>query len=154
MNKTVQTWLPYKSYVHSAEALANLQINDAASVTYRLLETIHETYESPRIPAWQPIYKMWLGFEPQLAEYGICLAEEAAKRGEALKRESGLVDRFRWHLELSVSGDADIKPPPWLGDPGLHYSHQSNLIKKDPGHYRPLFGDAVPDDLPIVWPVT
>jgi hypothetical protein len=42
--------------------------------------------------------------------------------------------------------------PPWLGDEQLHRSHQSNLIRKDPGFYRPLFPD-VPPDLPYVWPV-
>jgi hypothetical protein len=43
--------------------------------------------------------------------------------------------------------------PPWLGDPALHLSHRSALLRKDPGFYGPLFpGD--PDDLPYVWPVS
>lgn len=42
--------------------------------------------------------------------------------------------------------------PPWLGDAELHRSHQSNLIRKDPTRYGPLF-PGVPDDLPDVWPV-
>ena len=42
--------------------------------------------------------------------------------------------------------------PPWLGDPALHRSHQSSLVRKDPAHYRRFFPD-VPDDLPYVWPV-
>jgi hypothetical protein len=33
----------------------------------------------------------------------------------------------------------------------VHDSHRSALVRKDPGHYRPLFPD-VPDDLPYVWP--
>jgi hypothetical protein len=40
----------------------------------------------------------------------------------------------------------------WFGDPALHRSHQSSLLRKDPDFYRPLFPD-VPDDLPYVWPV-
>ena len=42
--------------------------------------------------------------------------------------------------------------PPWLGDPALHRSHQSNLVRKDPAFYKEHFPD-VPDDLPYVWPV-
>ena len=42
--------------------------------------------------------------------------------------------------------------PPWLGDPALHRSHQSNLVRKDPAFYKERFPD-VPDDLPYVWPV-
>jgi hypothetical protein len=48
-------------------------------------------------------------------------------------------------------GAADALPP-WLGDPAFHRSHQSSLIRKDPGHYGPLF-PGVPDDLDYVWPV-
>ena len=38
----------------------------------------------------------------------------------------------------------------WAG-PVFHRSHQSALIRKDPGHYRRHCPD-VPDDLPCVWP--
>ena len=41
--------------------------------------------------------------------------------------------------------------PPWVGDEALHLSHRSALVRKDPEHYRPIFG-YVPDDLPYVWP--
>ena len=44
--------------------------------------------------------------------------------------------------------------PPWLGDEDFHRSHQSNLIRKNPEHYRPIFGDDVPDNLEYVWPTT
>jgi hypothetical protein len=33
----------------------------------------------------------------------------------------------------------------------VHRSHQSNLIRKDPAFYGPLF-PGVPDDLDYVWP--
>ena len=41
--------------------------------------------------------------------------------------------------------------PSWIGDDIFHRSHQSNLVRKFPEHYRPFFPD-VPDDLPYVWP--
>ena len=41
--------------------------------------------------------------------------------------------------------------PDWLFDSDLQRSHQSALVRKDPGHYGPLF-PGVPDDLPYYWP--
>jgi len=38
--------------------------------------------------------------------------------------------------------------------PEFTLSHQSNLLRKDPEFYRPVFGPDVPDDLPYVWPRT
>lgn len=45
------------------------------------------------------------------------------------------------------------RAPPWLGDEELHRSHQSNLIRKDAGHYGVLF-PAVSADEPYFWPVS
>lgn len=42
--------------------------------------------------------------------------------------------------------------PPWLGDPGLHRSHQSALLRKDPAWYAARF-PGVPADVPFLWPV-
>lgn len=44
------------------------------------------------------------------------------------------------------------KLPWWLGEDRFHHSHQSNLIRKDPDYYGPLF-PGVPGDLPYWWPV-
>jgi hypothetical protein len=41
--------------------------------------------------------------------------------------------------------------PEWF-TPELVVSHQSNLIRKKPEHYLPLWPN-VPDDLPYLWPV-
>ena len=41
--------------------------------------------------------------------------------------------------------------PEWFL-PELVRSHQSNLIRKKPEHYKKLWPD-VPDDLPYIWPV-
>lgn len=41
--------------------------------------------------------------------------------------------------------------PPWLTDE-FCLSHRSNLIRKNPDYYRPLWPD-VPDNLPYIWPV-
>ena len=58
------------------------------------------------------------------------------------------VGLVRGQEELAAAGAL----PPWLGDPALHRSHQSALLRKDPDFYGPRFPE-VPDDLPYVWPV-
>ena len=55
---------------------------------------------------------------------------------------------IRSYAELAEAGAL----PPWLFDEQVQLSHRSALVRKDPEHYRPLFGD-VPDDLEYVWPV-
>jgi hypothetical protein len=42
--------------------------------------------------------------------------------------------------------------PSWFGDEEFHRSHRSNLVRKAPEHYAPLFEPGLPADLPYVWP--
>lgn len=51
-----------------------------------------------------------------------------------------------------INSDKTIRPfyPSWLTDE-FCLSHRSNLIRKNPDHYRPLWPD-VPDNLPYIWP--
>ena len=41
--------------------------------------------------------------------------------------------------------------PEWLGNPDFHIAHQSNLIRKKPEFYIPIFGN-IPDNLEYIWP--
>jgi hypothetical protein len=50
---------------------------------------------------------------------------------------------------FSRHGEVD---PPWMGRPDIHVSHQSNLVRKDPEFYGPIFA-GVSADLEYVWPV-
>ena len=55
------------------------------------------------------------------------------------------------HLEeLSSIAPKNTESPAWLSA-ALIQSHRSNLIRKNPDHYRKLWPE-VPDDLPYVWP--
>ena len=103
-----------------------------------------------------PAVLMWRGYEEALGSYGVTVCRAWFVRGFADTCELKLreeLDRIgvaapRPQPELAAGGAL----PPWLGDPALHRSHQSSLLRKDPAHYRPLF-PGVPDDLPYVWPV-
>ena len=63
--------------------------------------------------------------------------------------ERGYVDNLLPFFGERMTNDFVV--PPWLGNEDFHRSHQSNLVRKDPAHYGPLF-PGVPDDLEYVWP--
>jgi hypothetical protein len=100
---------------------------------------------------------MWRGHEEALTRYGLdmCAAWTASGRADTcaatlvadLLAATGRTT-IRTQPELAGAGAL----PPWLGDPAVHRSHQSALVRKDPTYYRDLF-PGVPDDLPYVWPV-
>jgi pyrimidine dimer DNA glycosylase len=103
-----------------------------------------------------PAVLMWRGHEEALGAYGVAACRAWRALGFADTCEAKLL------AELARVGVAAPRPqqelaragglPPWLGDPALHRSHQSSLLRKDPAHYRQHF-PGVPDDLPYVWPV-
>lgn len=97
-------------------------------------------------PGWivHPATTMWRGYEGRLALYGRAVCLEWRRRGY---RDS-LLPQFVALIDAIGVGPA----PPWLGDPALHASHRSNLLRKLPAHYA-RFGWEEPPDLPYVWPV-
>jgi len=101
-----------------------------------------------RTKGWvnHPAVKMWRGYEAALCAYGIHMCSEWRDRGY----KDSLLPEFvsMWDTEYH----SGFELPPWYKDERVHLSHQSNLIRKDPAHYGPLF-PGVPDNLPYYWPV-
>lgn len=89
-----------------------------------------------------PAVQMWRGHESALAAYGFYICLEWRQRGyrDTLKD---------WFLEQLDDNWALL--PSWMGDEAFHLSHQSNLVRKLPEHYAPLFPGVGPD-LPYIWP--
>jgi hypothetical protein len=90
---------------------------------------------------------MWSGHLPALADYGFAICDEWTGRGyvdNCRPQIAELRDKF-------VADGMDDTLPSWFGDDALHLSHQSNLIRKMPEHYGPMF-PGVSDDLEYVWP--
>lgn len=149
----MQTFLPYPDFERSARALDNRRLGKQRVETIQIVRALTRSGYG-----WanHPATLMWKGFEEALGRYGlVCCAvwtelgfrDTCATTIQADLAEAG-VTSFRIQDELAA---ADALPP-WLGDPDLHRSHQSSLVRKDPDHYGPLF-PGVPDDLPYVWPV-
>lgn len=139
----MQTFLPYPDFAASARVL------DQARLGKQRVETL-QALRALVIPdyGWRqhPAIRMWMDYVPALTVYGLAMVSEWASRGHA-DSTSRLILEFAPH----VLDDADVPMPPWLGDPALHVSHQSNLIQKAPDTYRSRF-PGVPEGLPYYWP--
>lgn len=82
---------------------------------------------------------MWRSYSGSLACYGWTICEEWKSRG------------FVDNLQRKFANDLSDDLPLWFGVEKFHISHQSNLVRKDPGHYRKFF-PTIPDNLPYIWP--
>lgn len=141
----MQTFLPYPSFVDSAEVLDGPRLGKQRVETLQLLR-------ANTVPGYgwrhHPAAKMWRGYLPALVAYGLAMTDAWTATGRA--------DTVRPQL-LAFAPEVDgftqdaLEMPPWIGDEAFHLSHRSNLVRKDPEFYRPRFG-GVPDDLPYVWP--
>lgn len=99
---------------------------------------------------WQnhPAVRMWRGHEASLVEYTLTICNYWCSFGY----KDTVLPWLHEFSELKYSRLIESVPPPWLGDPDFHRSHQSNLVRKNPGHYRQFWPD-VPDNLPYIWPL-
>jgi hypothetical protein len=148
----MQTFLPYPDFAACARVLDTRRLGKQRVETLQIARALHRTDYGWRN---HPAVLMWKGYEEALARYGIEVCDAWRGRGFAdtcepkILADLGLLDStVRGQDELAAAGGL----PPWLGDPALHRSHQSALLRKDPELYRPSF-PGVPDDLPYVWPV-
>ena len=87
---------------------------------------------------------MWRGHENLLVIYGIAVCNEWMNRGF----QDTCMGKI---IAANPSLNTNIRVPDWLTDDRLYISHQSNLVRKDPAFYGPIFD--VTDDLPYYWPV-
>ena len=142
----MQTFLPYPLFSSSASCLDDKRLGKQRVEAMQILNALLKG------GGWQnhPAVKMWKGYEHALCNYGMAICNEWIDRGfkdTVLQKIISIYEEF----------DLNIVPindwfPWWLCDAEFHASHQSNLVRKNPEHYRKWFPN-VPDDLPYVWPV-
>ena len=138
----MQTFLPYPDYIESAQVLDRARLGKQRVEAFQILRAMDD--QSTR-PGWvnHPATRMWRGHAPSLCRYGAAMCREWIARGY---RDS-LLPRFEEYL--TAFGDGP--DPAWLGDPGFHASHRSNLLRKLPAHYLRFDWYETPN-LPYVWP--
>lgn len=135
----MQTFLPYPSYHDSAQCLDRQRLGKQRVECLQILKALTDPSYG-----WQnhPAVRMWRGYEASLKRYSLVIC--------AFWIERGFNDTcFDKICAMSIP-DGPVYPH-WFGDEAFHRSHQSNLIRKLPEHYRRLWPE-VPDNLPYVWP--
>jgi hypothetical protein len=139
----MQTFLPYASFEQSAVVLDRQRLGKQRVEGLQLLRAL-----SGMTKGWvnHPAAKMWRGHEWLLFDYTRTICSEWVMRGYTDTCYAKVTDLANEHG--SMWGDVE---PLWLGVEAVHLSHRSNLVRKAPDHYGPLFPDT-PDDLPYVWP--
>jgi hypothetical protein len=144
----MQTFLPYPDLRRTARVLDTRRLGKQRVEAFQILRAFH-------VPGYgwrhHPAVRMWRGYEDSLASYGMEICGEWTARGHA----DTVLERIRETHGREIFTEAELRRrkllPPWFGDPAFHRSHQSALVRKDPGRYRRFFPD-VPDDLPYIWP--
>lgn len=138
----MQTFLPYPDFYQAARVLDRQRLGKQRVEVFQILKALRNESNGWRN---HPATRMWDGYEYALAMYGIEICHEWIGRGykdTMLNRFESMLPRIRRHVDY----------PHWLGNEEFHLSHQSNLIRKFPEHYGPLF-PGVPNNLEYVWPV-
>lgn len=142
----MQTFLPYADFSKSAAVLDRQRLGKQRVENLQLMKAL-------LVPGagWSrhPAALMWKGHESWLFNYHTAICQEwivvRGYKDTCLEKMGVLIEENSELFNVSAA-------PPWLGSKPFHRSHRSNLVRKDPDHYREFF-PHVPDDLEYVWPL-
>lgn len=129
-------YLPYPSFSKTAACFPTNFLVTQVYDAHKALLTLGG-FDTAQM--YHPMIRMWAGWELALSVYHDAMITEYLSRGGS--SEFALLNIKKYTL------------PPWLGNERIHKSHQSNLIRKHPQHFRPIFGFDIPINLTYVWPL-
>lgn len=144
----MQTFIPYASIDESAACLDRQRLGKQRVECLQILRCLAGEGST----GWRhhPVMHMWRGHERALVRYALAVCAEWRRRGY----RDGCGDQILALAGRHGWGQVMTAPlPAWWGRMDIHRSHRSNLLRKDPDHYHPLWAHE-PDDLPYVWPST
>lgn len=133
------TFMPVPDYKESARILDYRRLGKQRVEALMILRILDR---SDRHASWKhhPAVRIWRGYESSLQRYTMAMCKEWIERGY----RSTIVPEIET-FEFEPGSD-----PFWLGLPKFHLSHQSNLLRKNYGHYSQYFIGKT--DLPYYWP--
>lgn len=143
----MQTFLPYTDAIKCAEVLDSKRLGKQRVEAIQILQILTGIKKDSK---WKnhPAVKMWKGYESFLLWYYLlAIMIEWKCRGF---KNTKCQQHFENFCEVSILLK-NLKIPPWLTEEFCRH-HQSNLIRKNPTYYGPLF-PGVPANLPYIWPV-
>ena len=148
----MQTFLPYADFATSAGVLDMKRLGKQRVETMQIMKALLTG------AGWinHPATKMWQGHEIALLDYQLAVCDEwAVVRGYRDTCADKTIALVREYLPAKLCNNFFTSgvstEPAWLGDASFHVAHQSNLLRKDPEFYGPIF-QGVPSDLEYVWP--
>jgi hypothetical protein len=136
----MQTFLPYRDFKQSAEALDNKRLNKQILEGYQILKVLNS--DDPRA-AWRnhPAVKMWRGAETHLYDYVLSMANVATLRGIKTDKNLENIETLR----KATLQNWGTKKPFWINNKSivdrLTESHRANLYRKDPEFYFEFAGN-------------
>lgn len=141
----MQTFMTHDNYVDTAKALDNKRLGKQRVEAYQILKALRGDYNDTGAWVNHPATVMWRGHEADLALYGLTISIEFYERGFDGWNMCEIFNDLNAQLTRAKAG----KYPWWVNNELLHYTHQSNLVRKDADYYD----FQVPDNIPYVWPL-
>jgi len=132
----MQTFLPYPNLKLTASCLDRQRLCKQRLESKQIIDTLEG-----RSQGWKhhPAVKMWKGHVEFLKKYFNSISIEWERRG------------YKHNMGYYSIDEKKAVPPIWWGNSKFHLSHQSNLVRKKPEHYRKYFPN-IPDNLSYFWP--
>lgn len=145
----LQTYLPEPDFTETAALLHDVHLERQRRDVYLIFEILAGLRDQWRN---RPAVQMWRGSEVVLLDYGLKVCREWRARGHNDEIEARLISFVEdvLYAKIWVPGNTGAKPW-WLGHPGFHLSHKSNLVREMPDHYGRIWPEVKPG-LPFVWP--
>lgn len=145
----MQTFLPVPDFAETARILDYKRLGKQRIETFQILEALGGVETR-----WKnhPAVQMWRGSEFKLITYGLAICEEWRSRGFEDNMRKRILEFEQDALSNGVfRPERNNHEPWWIGADIFHRTHRSNLLKKDPQHYRKFWPEE-PDDLDYLWP--
>ena len=135
----MQTFLPYPDFYKSAKVLDYRRLGKQRVEAWQIYNMLTADWRKPK-SRWynHPAVQMWKGHEEALKLYYVVIVKEWISRG------------YKNNMEIPIVHTAHAHNPWWIGNYDFHISHQSNLVRKYPEHYGPIFGNI--PEMPYFWP--
>lgn len=140
----MQTFLPFRNYVHSVRILDDKRLNKQILECYQL----HKIYTSKDKKSYSnhPAFLMWVGHGSALALYGLEACKEFYRRKD--KNKHHIYEKyFQKAVDEAMEEGIPIEKPIFPEE--LYESHRSNLYYKDKEYYKQF--EKASDKLLYVW---
>lgn len=121
----MQTFLPYESFIQSAEVLDKKRCWKQVVETRQILNVLEGHSK-----AWgnHPAVKMWVGSEYWLKDYFNAFLQVCIE-------EHNINTKYDYYYDIVETQEK----PWWLGNENFHRAMRARLIEKDENFYLPLF---------------